>query len=121
MTQILLVDDHAGMMDLLRRTLNGLGFHNVDVETRSARVGKRLAEKAYDLVISDWDMVPVNGSELRRHLRSLPDYADTPFIMLTAHKSRKLDEEMAADPHARILSKPFMPNDVAEIMKAVIG
>jgi two-component system chemotaxis response regulator CheY len=82
---VLVVDDYATMIRIIRNLLKQLGFENIDdASDGSAALTKMRAGKRYGLVISDWNMEPMTGYDLLREVRADPNLATTPFIMITA-------------------------------------
>jgi two-component system chemotaxis response regulator CheY len=98
--RVLVVDEHPIMASIVSTVLRQIGFENVDDARNAAAALKKLRNKNYGLVISD-DR-PESGSDLLREIRSNPQLAATPFLMLTASNSGR----HTIEPCARI-AKPF--------------
>lgn len=103
MARILLVDDDAGLVDVLGLTLEDEG-HAV-CAARDGRDGwTRFAESAFDLVITDVNMPHLDGFTLCRRIR---ERSDVPILVLTSRDS-DIDEvvglELGADDW---VTKPF--------------
>ena len=81
---ILVVDDYQTMVRIIRNLLKQLGFEDVDDANDGTAALAKLKDKKYGLVISDWNMEPMTGYELLRHVRSDENLRVTPFIMVTA-------------------------------------
>lgn len=84
---ILIVDDDLHMRQIVRCILYSLGVRNI---CEAANGADALADMGYfhpDIVISDWNMEPLNGVEFIKLVRSASDSPDpfVPIIMLTAH------------------------------------
>ncbi|MDB9315860.1 SpoIIE family protein phosphatase [Spirulina sp. CS-785/01] len=86
MVRILVIDDDPAIQLLLKRTLATQGY-----EVFVASDGLEGLEKAKELtpamVICDWVMPRLNGIELCRRLKTLPDLSTTFFILLTSKGS----------------------------------
>ena len=91
---ILVVDDYNTMIRIIRNLLRQLGFENVDDACDGATALAKMRGTHYGLVISDWNMEPMTGYDLLRQIRSDPNLAGTPFIMVTAES--KTDNVIAA-------------------------
>ena len=91
---ILVVDDYNTMIRIIRNLLKQLGFDNVDDASDGATALAKMRGTHYGLVISDWNMEPMTGYDLLRQIRSDPNLAGTPFIMVTAES--KTDNVIAA-------------------------
>ena len=81
---ILVVDDYQTMVRIIRNLLRQLGFEDVDDASDGAAALAKLKQKKYGLIISDWNMEPMTGYELLRHVRADEGLRATPFIMVTA-------------------------------------
>lgn len=84
--RILAVDDEPFIRELLPKFTAKAGY--VDVETaasgKDALLSIAAATDEYECFLLDISMPEMNGIELCRHIRSLPGYARTPIIILTA-------------------------------------
>ena len=85
--RVLLVDDNAFMRTIVRGLLNNIGVKIVTEATDGIAALEMIRESPPDVVILDWEMPLLNGSELVRIVRSPGVFPtpDIPIIMLTAH------------------------------------
>jgi two-component system chemotaxis response regulator CheY len=104
---ILVADDYNTMVRIIRNLLRQVGFTNVDDACDGTTALKRLREKNYSLVISDWNMEPMTGYELLKEMRADPKLAHVPFIMITAES--KTENVIAAKKAgvSNYIVKPF--------------
>lgn len=104
---VLVVDDYSTMVRIIRNLLRQVGFTNVDDASDGTAALRRLREKRYALVISDWNMEPMTGYELLREMRADPQLASVPFIMITAES--KTENVIAAKQAgvSNYIVKPF--------------
>ena len=80
-TPILIMDDNAGLVELFRRYLAG-GHYRV-IEARTAGQALQEVRQAnLGLIILDVMMPEQDGWEVLQHLRSLPETAGTPILIL---------------------------------------
>ena len=91
---ILVVDDYQTMVRIIRNLLKQIGFENVDDASNGEDALRKIKEKSYGLIISDWNMEPMTGFQLLQKVRETRGAADTPFIMVTAES--KTDNVVAA-------------------------
>jgi len=82
--RILIVDDYSTMLRILRNLLRQLDLNNVDEAPNGEEALFKLRKETFDLVISDWNMQPMTGIELLRHVRADAKLKAIPFIMVTA-------------------------------------
>lgn len=116
---IMAVDDEQDIRELIQVSLNRFGF---DVMTFSAAAPflNALEERLPDLVLLDLMLPDMDGMEVCRILKSTPDSAILPIIMLTARGDETdivLGLELGADDY---LVKPFSTKELAARIRAVL-
>jgi two-component system, chemotaxis family, chemotaxis protein CheY len=118
---ILIVDDYATMIRILRNLLGQLGFGNVDDASDGSGALTKLRARKYALVISDWNMEPMTGYDLLREMRADPVLAATPFIMVTAES--KTENVIAAKKAGvnNYIVKPFNAQTLQNKIEAVFA
>lgn len=118
---ILVVDDYATMIRIIRNLLKQLGFENVDDASDGTKALEMLETKRYGLVISDWNMEPMTGYELLQQVRARSDTARLPFIMVTAES--KTENVIAAKKAGvnNYIVKPFNAQTLKGKIDAVFG
>jgi CheY-like chemotaxis protein len=79
---------------------------------------ERLREARYDLVLVDIEMPGMNGFELCRKLRALPNYERTPVIYVTVHTDFESRAQGVLSGGSDLIPKPFLPIELA--VKAVM-
>ena len=118
---ILVVDDYNTMRRIVRNLLKQLGFNNVDEAADGGEAFKKLHEKAYGLVISDWNMEPITGMDLLKQVRADEKLKNMPFIMVTAESK---PENVIAAKQAGVsnyIVKPFNAETLKTKMSSVLG
>jgi two-component system chemotaxis response regulator CheY len=83
-SDVLIVDDSGTVRSVVRKLLTELGYKRIDEASDGKSAMAKISEKHFDLVISDWNMEPMNGDELLRQVRANKKYEKLPFIMMTA-------------------------------------
>lgn len=83
LTPILVVDDDEATLTFIKRALESLGIHDVDLARDGSEALPMLEAGQYGLVISDWHMNSMGGLQLLRHMRAHERFAHTPFMMIT--------------------------------------
>jgi len=118
---ILVVDDYATMIRILRNLLKQLGFENIDDASDGSSALVKMHGKKYGLVISDWNMEPMTGYDLLKEVRAHPELSQTPFIMITAES--KTENVIAAKKAgvSNYIVKPFNAATLKTKMDAVFG
>ena len=120
---ILVVDDYNTMRRIIRNLLKQLGFENVDEAADGGEALVKLKERAFGLVISDWNMEPMTGLDLLRQVRADANAAikNLPFIMVTAESK---PENVIAAKQAGVsnyIVKPFNAETLKGKLTSVIG
>jgi len=119
MQRILVVDDEPDLLELIRFNLTAAGFR-VDLATSGRAALASLRRSPPDLLLLDLMLPDIPGTELCRRVRSAPELAELPVIMLTA-KAEEVDRivglELGADDY---VTKPFSPRELALRVKAVL-
>lgn len=115
-TRLLLIDDDARLVEMLRTYLQGRGFQ---VDACGDGESGLLAEARldYDAVILDVMLPGIDGLEVCRRLRSR---SQVPILMLTARgddMDRIVGLEIGADDY---LPKPFNPRELLARLAAVL-
>ena len=102
--RILLVDDEAELVELVRRALLADG-HRVDVARTAAQADRSLEDNAYDVVVLDLGLPDGSGLDGCRRAREakLP----TPVLMLTAQSAVQNRVESLDTGADDFLGKPF--------------
>jgi two-component system chemotaxis response regulator CheY len=118
---ILVVDDYTTMIRIIRNLLRQLGFADIDDANDGSAALTKMRDRQYGLVISDWNMEPMTGYELLRHVRADPQLSSTPFIMVTAESKT---ENVVAAKQAGVnnyIVKPFNADTLKNKIEAVFG
>jgi two-component system phosphate regulon response regulator PhoB len=117
--QILVVDDEPDILELVRFGLTQEGFV-VETATTAAAGLEQVAKRQPDLLVLDLMLPDMSGTEVCRKLRSNPETAELPVVMLTA-RSEEVDRvvgfELGADDY---VTKPFSPRELVLRVKAVL-
>ncbi|HLO77485.1 MAG TPA: response regulator [Magnetospirillum sp.] len=119
---ILLVEDNALMRSLIRDMLRA-ATQFVVVEARDGSAALEiLRQRQVDMVLSDWNMLPMNGLQLLHAMRTEPELASIPFVMMTGEFNPQTATQAVAAGVADFLTKPFGRDQLAKtITKAITG
>jgi two-component system, OmpR family, phosphate regulon response regulator PhoB len=81
--QVLVVEDEADLIELLRYNLEAEGFGVAAAEDADEAI-LRISERKPDIILLDWMLPGTSGIEICRRLRARPETASVPIIMVTA-------------------------------------
>ena len=109
---------------LVQRILFSFGFRNLDITTNGESALALLRTRPYDLIITEWEMTPVDGVSLIKAIRTAKDDKriprDIPILMLTA---RTDFESVAAARDAGVtefVAKPFSAKTISNRIIQII-
>ena len=117
--KILIVEDEPDILQLVKLYLEKEGFRTATA-VNGAQALKKVKEDKPDLIVLDLMLPEIDGLEVCKRLRSVPDTAMLPIIMLTA-KAEESDTviglELGADDY---VAKPFSPKALIARIKALL-
>jgi len=117
MTKILIVEDEAALVTLLKYNLEKQGYQTVSVLDGNQAVTVALMEKP-DLILLDWMLPNMSGLDICRAMRKNFDLHSVPIIMLTA-RGDEADKvkglSFGADDY---MTKPF---SIPELMARIVA
>ncbi len=116
---VLVVEDEAALVTLLRYNLEAAGY-----EVATAQDGDEammlIAERRPDLIVLDWMLPSISGLEVCRQVRRKPATRDVPVILLTA-RTEEADRVRGLDSGADdYIPKPFSPAELIARIRAVL-
>lgn len=100
-TRVLVVDDDAALLRMIRLTLVSDGFDVTDATDGIAGL-EALEAQTFDLLILDLQMPRMDGREMYRELRARGH--DLPVMILSAYRAESARTELGAQ---AALNKPF--------------
>lgn len=110
--RILVVDDNEMIRNATARMLEGRGCRVETAEDGARAVeAVRRAADPFDLIIMDRVMPEMGGAEALRIIRT--DHPQLPCLFISGHDESGA-EDLAGDPHAAFLPKPFRIADLLE-------
>ena len=119
--QVLVVDDYKAMTRIIRNLIMALDFKNVDEATCGPSALEMIRNKTYGLVLSDWNMQPMTGLQLLRHVRADERTRSLPFVMVTAEsRAENVVEARKAGANNYII-KPFTQAVLRQKLISVLG
>lgn len=120
--KILVVDDDADSRDFLVFALEDCGAIATAVTSANSAMEVLVSFKP-DVLISDIGMPEQDGYSLMRQVRALPRErgGQIPAIAITAYAAERDRQEAIAAGFQRHLSKPVMPNELANVIAKLIS
>lgn len=119
-TKIVVADDESHITHVVSLKLTNAGY-----EVIIAHDGEEALELCREhtpaLVITDMQMPYMSGLELAQHLKQEDATSATPVLMLTARGYALDQDELAQTNIRKVMSKPFSPREVLEIVQGYVG
>lgn len=104
--QILIVDDEVSILEVLKSSLRKSSeAYHIETATDGYLALEKLHQQKFDLVITDYKMMGINGLELLEAIRSIRP--DTRVILMTAYGNEALQAEASRLQAHRFLHKPL--------------
>ncbi|MBF0278884.1 MAG: response regulator [SAR324 cluster bacterium] len=117
--RILAVDDEGAIAELIKATLDRLGYRvTIHCESVAALELFRSAPENFDLVISDQTMPGLSGIELSKKLLEIRP--DIPIILCTGYSSVVSEETAEEFGIKRFVSKPISRSKLAMTVREVL-
>jgi CheY-like chemotaxis protein len=114
--EVLIVEDNEENSILAQKILGYYGF-NTSVSPHGRAALQYCETHHPDLILMDLSLPDIDGMEVTRQLRKKLEYKNIPIIALTAHAMRGMQEITQEAGLNDFLIKPFLPNDLINIVK----
>ena len=119
MPLIVVMDDDAGTRMLVSQVLKKEGFEVL--MAADGAIGLDLIRQHHpDLVVSDVEMPKINGFEVLSDMRTTPETAQTPVILLTSRSSQEDISHGLAQGANAYLTKPFDPAKLTQTVNQLL-
>lgn len=118
--RILNVDDSDCMREFINLTLSSLGY-DVSNAVNGEDALDKMAEKQFQLVITDLKMPVIDGKALIVHLREMPEYLGKPILLLTADEEGKEKREAIRAGATACLNKPLDTQRLVAVVQRLVG
>jgi two-component system chemotaxis response regulator CheY len=118
--KIMTVDDSESIRQMAMFSLKQLKYELMQA-ANGVEALKGLRETPVNMLITDLDMPEMNGMELVRHVRAMPEYKNIPIIILTTESDTKIKQKAKAIGATGWITKPFTPKQLVNVVKTVMG
>ncbi|OPZ78380.1 MAG: Chemotaxis protein CheY [Alphaproteobacteria bacterium ADurb.Bin438] len=118
----LVVDDNKHMRALVKTILHAFGSKNVHDASDGADAFKELRVFPADIIITDWNMDPLDGIDFTKLVRTGKDSPNpfVPIIMLTGHTEMHRIIEARDSGVNEFLAKPISAKSLYSRIKSII-
>lgn len=120
MAKILVIDDDAAIVDLLRMRLQDLG-HTVCVAMDATGGMMVAAREKPDLITLDFQMPAGDGAKVYARLRGNSFTAKVKIIFVSGMNELDLEKSVPSDPGVRFLQKPIDMAVLKRLLDELLG
>ena len=114
MKRILVIDDEAAILDVLRLVLECEGYE-IDTLASGERLNDSMRQHKPDVILLDFSLPGETGDRIARRLKSQDDTKNIPIIMLSAHHA--VEPIAFASGVNAFLPKPFSIDDLVKTIE----
>ncbi len=116
---ILIVEDEQDQMTFITHVLSRAGYRVVPAYGGEDAIRKAQRQK-FDLVITDLAMPKVSGVEVIAAIRSIPETAQVPILVVTAHVWDGIAKSARQAGCDGCVSKPFTPAQLLQEVRKFV-
>ncbi len=117
--KILVIDDERLIVKTTSLALQYMGFATLECLDGESGLLVAASENP-DLILLDLQMPGLSGWDVLMRLQVYPETAKIPVIIFTAREFSKREEGFGSASVVGFLGKPFEPDDLTEIIQAVL-
>ncbi|HQE91208.1 MAG TPA: response regulator [Anaerolineae bacterium] len=118
--KVLYIEDNPGNRILVRRILLVEGYDVLEAEDGPAGIEVALQKKP-DLILMDMNLPDIDGYELTKRMRAIPELSGIPIVAMTANVMQGDREKTLAAGCCGYIPKPIdvdeLPQQVARFLK----
>jgi two-component system chemotaxis response regulator CheY len=120
MNKALVVDDSKTIRMIIRRILVELGYEVCEAGNGIEALSVMETEKSsIELVLADWNMPEMNGLELLKSLRQIPEFDSLKVIMVTTETEMAQMALALAEGANEYVMKPFTKEILKEKLELI--
>jgi two-component system chemotaxis response regulator CheY len=117
---ILLVDDSDSMRLMIGFTLRTAGYQVVEAVDGEDAL-KKISAASINMLVTDLNMPKVDGIELIRRVRALPNYKYIPIVMVTTESQEEKKQAGRAAGATGWVVKPFKGEQLVAVARKLLG
>lgn len=104
---VLVVDDNFAIIRIVKALLSAQGVRDVEGAGSGPEAIRKLSQRSYGLVISDFFMMPMNGVDLKLIMDRRSEFAAIPFLLMTTKEETFDRSKFERANLQHIVLKPF--------------
>lgn len=119
--EVLVVDDSGFARRHIMRVLKNLGIEHMTEAADGSEAIELLNEKAFDLIVTDYNMPEVNGAELAEFVRADSRLNHIPILMVTSEAQDAHLKNISHSGVNAMADKPFEPDTVKQLLLQILS
>lgn len=119
--KILIAEDSPTMRSLIVSTIAAMGEFETVEAANGFEALRILPREKVDLIITDINMPDINGLELVSFIRNNENYRTTPLLIISTEGSERDREKGLALGANAYLVKPFVPQQLQELVRKYLS
>jgi DNA-binding response OmpR family regulator len=120
MAHILIAEDERDIRELIMFTLTFAG-HKITQASNGEEALEMAQQISPDMIMTDVRMPKMTGYQLCRALRELPQFANTPIVILSAKGQDEEVEEGRESGATDYILKPFAPDRLTQRVAEILA
>ena len=117
---ILLVDDYEFIRTILERMLQQLGYQNLCMAVDGLEALNLLRSQPIDLVITDYHMPEMDGTDLFQSMQQDPVLAKIPVLLISGVPTEKFATQALAMGIQSTFNKPFRAEQLDQEIQSLL-
>ena len=117
--KVLVVDNEIHIVHVVSIKLRNNGYEVIAAEN-GAEAFELACQKKPDIIVTDYQMPVMTGTELVKKLRENEETSKIPVIMLTARNLMLEDQQKDQMQISAFLSKPFSPKELLRTIEDIL-
>ena len=121
--KILIVEDNQDIQQIIHDIIKVLNFGDVGLAKNGEDAYRLFKAEKHDIIITDWEMEPMNGLELIKTIRTDPESPNrfVPIIVVTGYAAPKRVMEARDAGMTEFVVKPFTAEHIIKRITHVIN
>jgi two-component system chemotaxis response regulator CheY len=116
---IMTVDDSASLRQMVSVVLKGAGYAVIEAKDGLDALAL-LQDRELSLILTDINMPGMDGIELTRQIRAMPQCKFVPIVLLTTESHPEKKQQGKAAGATAWIVKPFNPDQLLAVVKKVV-
>jgi two-component system chemotaxis response regulator CheY len=117
---IMTADDSSSVRQMVRFTLQQAGYDVIEAND-GREAFEKIAQNQIHMLVTDLNMPNLNGIELVKKVRAMPQYRFIPIVLLTTESQAAKKQEGKAAGATGWIVKPFKPDQLINVVKKVLS